>query len=263
MTRRKYLFPNVIELNLAAGRPLGVNVYLIDGGTEYVLVDIGEEKTLGTIIDLIRAMDFPLSKCKLLIATHADVDHVQALASARDRLKAKTAAHPAAARLIETGEPVETYARISAQGVDEPLPPCKIDKRLKDGDRLKVGALQLEVLHTPGHTPGQLSFRLGNLLFSGDNIYRDGGVGVIDAHHGSDLPDYIKSLTRIRDSGAEFLLPSHGPPFRLDKPLLQAAIDRLTGYQFMSDFGTCAVGWPLQEEWERDILAGKMPTFGE
>jgi hydroxyacylglutathione hydrolase len=56
-------------------------------------------------------------------------------------------------------------------------------------------------------------------------------------------------------------LPSHGPPFRLDKPLLQAAIDRLTGYQFMSDFGTCAVGWPLQVEWERDILSGKMPSF--
>ncbi len=261
MTRRKYLFPNVIELNLAAGRPLGVNVYLIDGGTEYVLIDIGEEKTLDAVIDLVRAMDFPLSKCKLLIATHADVDHVQAMASARDRLKTKTAAHPAAARLIEAGELVETYARISAQGVNEPLPPCKIDKKLKDGDLLKIGKLQLEVMHTPGHTPGQLSFRLGHLILSGDNIYRDGGVGAIDAHHGSNLPDYIKSLTKLRDSGAEFLLPSHGPPFRLDKPLLQAAIDRLTGYQFMSDFGTCATSWLLQEEWEKDILAGKMPSF--
>ncbi len=261
MNRRKYLFPNVIELNLAAGRPLGVNIYLIDGGTEYVLLDIGEEDALDDVIDLIRAMDFPLSKCKMLIATHADVDHVQAMASARDRLRTKTAAHPKAAVLIESGEPVQTFARISAQGVDLPLPGCKVDKKLKDGDTVKVGDLTLEVLHTPGHTPGQLSFRLGDLIFSGDNIYADGGVGVIDAHHGSNLPDFIASLTRLRDADATFLLPSHGPPFRHDKALLQAAIDRLTRYQYMSDFGPCAVTWPLEEQWKADILAGKMPSF--
>ena len=60
MNARKYLLPNVVELNLQAGRPLGVNVYLIDGGTEFVLVDIGESEVLNEIIDLVRAMDFPL-----------------------------------------------------------------------------------------------------------------------------------------------------------------------------------------------------------
>ena len=71
---RKYLFPNVIELNLQAGRPLGVNVYLIDGGSEYILLDIGVLDTLDELIDMIRGMDFPLSKCKAVIATHADVE---------------------------------------------------------------------------------------------------------------------------------------------------------------------------------------------
>ena len=128
-------------------------------------------------------------------------------------------------------------------------------------DLYKVGKLKLEVWHTPGHTPGQLSFRLGNLLFSGDNIYKDGCVGVIDAHHGSSIPEYIASLKRLRDSDAEYLLPSHGPVFRKDAKLLQATIDRLDGYQYMADFGTCATRWPLQEEWEKDILAGKMPEL--
>lgn len=261
MNARKYLLPNVIELNLQAGRPLGVNVYLIDGGTEFLLVDIGESEVLNEVIDLVRAMDFPLSKCKMIVATHADVDHVQALAAARDRLKAKTAAHPAAAAAIESGDVVETYASISAQGVHVAMPPCKIDVKLKDGDRIKVGKLDLEVWHTPGHTPGHLSLRLGNVLFSGDNIYKDGCVGVIDAHHGSRIPDFIQSLTRIRDSDVEFLLPSHGPPFKNDRALLQSAIDRLTKYQYMADFGTCAIGWPLQEEWEKDILDGAMPEL--
>ena len=261
MLPRKYLFPGVIELNLQAGRPLGVNIYLIDGGTEFALIDVGQDDTLDEVIDLIRGMDFPLSKCKVLIATHADADHVQGLARARERLKAKTAAHPRAAGAIETGDAVETYASISAQNFNIPMPPCKIDLKLDEGDEVKVGKLKLKVWHTPGHTPGQLSFKLGNLLFSGDNIYKDGCVGAIDAHHGSHFPSFIASLARIRDDDAEFLLPSHGPVFRNDRNILQAAIDRLTKYQHMADFGTCAVSWPLQEEWERDILAGNFPRL--
>jgi glyoxylase-like metal-dependent hydrolase (beta-lactamase superfamily II) len=261
MIDRKYLFPGVIELNLQAGRPLGVNLYLIDGGTEWVLIDVGQEDTLDEVIELVRKLDFPLSKCKMLIATHADADHVQGLAKARERLKAKTAAHPRAAAAIENGDAVETYASISAQDFHIPMPPCKIDVKLDEGDVVKVGKLKLEVWHTPGHTPGQLSFRLGGLLFSGDNIYKDGCVGVIDAHHGSSIPEYIASLKRLRDSDAEYLLPSHGPVFRRDVKLLQATIDRLDRYQYMADFGTCATRWPLQEEWEKDILAGKMPEL--
>jgi glyoxylase-like metal-dependent hydrolase (beta-lactamase superfamily II) len=261
MQNRKYLFPNVIELNLAGGKPLGVNVYLIDGGTEYVLLDIGLTDTLDEVIDIVRAMDFPLSKCKQIIATHADADHIQALASAKERLKTKTAAHAHAAVAIETGNVVETYASISAQNFHIPMPPCKIDVKLKDGDTIKVGKLKLQVWSTPGHTPGQLAFKLGDVLFSGDNIYKDGCVGAIDAHHGSNLPDYIRSLARIRDDDSVYLAPSHGPAFKRDPKLLQSAIDRLTKYQYMADFGTCAVSWPLQEEWEKEILAGKMPVF--
>jgi glyoxylase-like metal-dependent hydrolase (beta-lactamase superfamily II) len=261
MVERKYLFDGVIELNLQAARSFGVNIYLIDGGTEWALLDIGEEESLDEIIELIRQLDFPLSKCKLLIATHADVDHVQGLARARERLKAKTAAHPQAAEAIETGNAVETYASITAQQIDLPMPRCKIDVKLKEGSEVKIGKRKLKVWHTPGHTPGQLSFKLGNLLFSGDNIYKDACVGAIDAHHGSSLPDYIASLTRILNDDAEFLLPSHGPVFRKDPAILQNAIDRLTKYQHMADFGTCAVSWPLQDEWEKEILAGRMPEL--
>jgi glyoxylase-like metal-dependent hydrolase (beta-lactamase superfamily II) len=104
---------------------------------------------------------------------------------------------------------------------------------------------------------------MGPLLFSGDNIFRDGCVGVIDAHHGSNLPDFIESLKRINRDDAEFLLPSHGPVFRRDNRIVQRAIDRLTQYQYMADFGTCAVGWPLLDEWEADVSAGRMPDFSK
>jgi hydroxyacylglutathione hydrolase len=261
MIRRKYLFPNVIELNFQAGQMLGVNVYLIDGGSEYILIDIGFEDTVPEIVDLIRQMDFSLSKCKMIIGTHADADHIQGLGLAREKFKTKIAAHPLSVGPLETADPIQTYARIEAQGIDIPLKPCKIDIQLNEGNIIEVGNLKLEVWHTPGHTPGQLSFKMGNLLFSGDNIYKDSCVGVIDAHHGSNIPDFVRSLNRILGDDSAYLLPSHGPIFRRDPKTIQSAIDRLNGYMKMADFGTCASSWPLLDEWEAEVTSGKLPRF--
>ena len=74
-----------------------------------------------------------------------------------------------------------------------------------------------------------------------------------EAHHGSDLGDFVRSLERIRDCDAEWLLPSHGPVFRNDPELLNTTIERLQGYSQMADFGTCAVEWPLMDEWEQEL----------
>jgi glyoxylase-like metal-dependent hydrolase (beta-lactamase superfamily II) len=263
MLQRRYLFPNVIEMNYQAGRRLGVNVYLIDGGSEFLLIDIGYLDTVDEIVELIRRMDFSLASCKMVIATHADADHIQGVARAKELLKTKVAAHPKSIEPIESGDEITTYATIKAQGIEMPMPKCKIDLKLNEDDTIKVGKLKLQVWHTPGHTEGQLSFRMGNLLFCGDNIYKDSCVGVIDAHHGSNIPHFIQSLQRILKDDAEFLLPSHGPVFRRDNTIIQKAIDRLSQYQYMADFGTCATSWPLLDEWEQDVCAGRMPDFGQ
>ncbi|MCC6418222.1 MAG: MBL fold metallo-hydrolase [Gemmataceae bacterium] len=263
MQPRKYLFPHVIEMNYQAGRPLGVNVYLIDGGEEFLLIDIGYLDTVDEMVELIRRMDFNLSSCKMVIATHADADHIQGIARARDLLKTKVAGHPLTAEPLETGDEVMTYATIKAQDFAIEMPRCKVDVLLNEGDVIEVGDQKVTVWHTPGHTAGQLSFRMGNLLFSGDNIYKDSCVGVIDAHHGSNIPEFLASLKRILRDDAEYLLPSHGPVFRRDNRIIQKAIDRLTQYQYMADFGTCAVAWPLLDEWKASVLAGRMPDFSK
>jgi glyoxylase-like metal-dependent hydrolase (beta-lactamase superfamily II) len=226
-----------------------------------VLIDIGYLETVDEIIELIRQMDFNLSSCKMLIATHADADHVQGIERGKELLKTKIAAHPLSVEPLESGDEVMTYATIKAQGIEIPMPRCKVDLRLNEADTIKVGSQEIQVWHTPGHTAGQLSFKMGNLLFSGDNIYKDSCVGVIDAHHGSNLPDFISSLKRILKDNSEFLLPSHGPVFRRDNGIIEKAIKRLTEYQYMADFGTCAIGWPLLDEWEADVIAGRMPQF--
>jgi hydroxyacylglutathione hydrolase len=224
---RTYVFPGVIEMNVQARRRLGVNIYLIDGGSEYALIDVGFLEELPDVLELIRKMGFSLSACKVILATHADADHSQGLARAREVLKCKVAAHPKSVEPLENGDEIQTYARVDAQNIHIEMPPCKVDQTIDEGDVLEIGDRRLEVWSTPGHTAGQLAFRMGELLFSGDNIFRDGSVGVIDAHHGSNLPDFIKSLRRIRASDAKWLLPSHGPIFRKDDALLDATIARL------------------------------------
>lgn len=260
MLDRKPVFPHVIETNFQAGQVLGCNVYVVYDADEWLLIDIGYEETVDEIVELIRQLDFPLSQCKTLIATHADVDHIQGLAKAKQLLGTNVTAHPLAAKPLEAGDRLKTFAEIEAQDIHLEMPPVKVENLVGDGDVITVGSLKLEVWHTPGHTDSQLSFRLGELLFSGDNIYRDGCVGAIDAHHGSNLPDFLKSLRRIRDSDVKWLLPSHGPMFRKDNALLDATIARLETYLHMADFGTCAIDWPLMDEWEEEVVSQKMPT---
>ncbi len=260
MLSRRELFPNVIELNFQARRRFGCCVYLVFQDSDWLLIDIGYEDTVSEIVDMIRQLDFPLANCRYLIATHADADHVQGLQKAAELLPGSvTVAHVDAKRILEDGDRIASFAEIPAQDISIEMPVFSIAKTIGEGDTLTLGSLQLEVWDTPGHATGQLSFRLGNLLFSGDNIFRDGCVGGIDAHHGSDIPAFIESLTRIRDSDVEWLLPSHGPAFRNDRTLLQATIDRLDGYQHMADFGTCALDWPLLDDWETELAKGTAP----
>jgi glyoxylase-like metal-dependent hydrolase (beta-lactamase superfamily II) len=260
MLQRKPVFPQVIEMNYQAGQRLGCNVYLIFGGSEWILIDVGFDDTVEEIVEMIRQLDFPLSQCKAVIATHADVDHIQGLAKMKQMLRAPVLGHPLAAEPLATGDKIKTFAEVEAQNIHMDMPPVKLDRLIDDGDVLEIGELKLEVWHTPGHTDSQLSFRMGKLLFSGDNIYRDGCVGAIDAHHGSDLSAFLKSLRRIRESDVEWLLPSHGPIFRKDNSLLDKTINRLDSYLHMADWGTCAIDWPLMDEWDRELAEGKMPN---
>lgn len=259
MLTRKPIFPGIIELNFQAGEVFGCNVYLVFDDDEWVLVDIGYEETVDDFIEIIRQLDFPLSRCKTLIATHADVDHIQGLAKAKQTLKTTVSSHPNGVHALETGDALITMAEITAQGLQMPMPKVTVENQINDGDIIKVGKLEIEVWHTPGHTDSQLAFRIGDTLLSGDNIYRDGCVGAIDAHHGSDIKAFINSLERIRDSDVKWLSPSHGPTFRNDPELINRTINRLQGYLHMADFGTLADDWPLMDEWDDEVAEGKLP----
>ena len=127
MLTRRELFPNVIEMNFQARRRFGCCVYLVFSKNEWALVDIGYEDTVDEIIDMIRQMDFPLSHCRYLIATHADADHVQGLQRAAELLPGSvTVAHPAAKKILEEGDRIASFAEIPAQQISIEMPTFSI-----------------------------------------------------------------------------------------------------------------------------------------
>ena len=150
MLPRKYLFPHVIEMNYQAGRRLGVNVYLIDGGSEFLLIDVGYLETVDEIVDLIRRWTSTCPPARCSSPPMPTPTTSRGSPAPRKLLKTKVAAHPPASSRSRRGDAIMTYATIKAQDIDIPMPPCKIDVSLNEGDMIKVGDVKLEGLAHAG-----------------------------------------------------------------------------------------------------------------
>jgi glyoxylase-like metal-dependent hydrolase (beta-lactamase superfamily II) len=89
------------------------------------------------------------------------------------------------------------------------IPDARIDGRLRDGQELLVGSVRVVVLHTPGHTPGSISLRVGRAVITGDTLF-DGGPG--KTFDPGDLAVILASidakLLPLPDATA--VLPGHG-----------------------------------------------------
>ena len=127
--------------------PFGTNAYIVicQKTRDSVLIDAPAEANM--IINGLRG-----TNPRYILLTHNHMDHVGALAELHSRLKVPLAAHASDAGNL-------------------PSPP---DISLNDGDMISFGDLKLEVLHTPGHTPGSLCFECGKHLISGDTIFTSG-----------------------------------------------------------------------------------------
>ena len=90
-----------------------------------------------------------MSNCKTLIATHADVDHAQGLARAKQMLKTTVTAHPLAADPLQSGDRLKTFALIESQGIDMTMPPVEVEHLVSEGDIIEIGDLPIKVWHTP------------------------------------------------------------------------------------------------------------------
>lgn len=185
---------------------LGCNCSIIaDPNTgEAIIVDPGDEAPL--IIERVRAHGFSV---RYLLHTHAHIDHVGATADVKDALGAEICLHKDDLFLYDNLEMQSQFLRI-------PTPKAyAIDQYLTDTDTLEAGALTIETIHTPGHTPGSLCFlwqrKDQSILFSGDTLFR-GSIGRTDLW-GGDYPQIIHSIeTQLLTRDENILvIPGHGP----------------------------------------------------
>jgi metallo-beta-lactamase class B len=146
--------------------------YLINTKQGLYLIDCGTPEGYELCLDNIRSLGFDPVNIKAIFGTHGHFDHVGAAALFKRDFGCGLYLHRDDGEQVEKGDNIATTA--------DPLygsqfPPCKVDKELKDGDILELGDLKMEVIHTPGHTPGSVCLVLTIdsvvVLVAGDTIY--------------------------------------------------------------------------------------------
>jgi hydroxyacylglutathione hydrolase len=177
------------------------NTYLIDGPRR-VLIDPGHRSLFGHVEQGLRSLGLGVDDLDLIICTHAHPDHIEAV-QLFDRKPALFALHEQEWKWLNSiGKSVN-----SAFGID--LNALTPDLFLNEGD-LALDGVQLQVFHTPGHSPGEICLYWAEpqVLFSGDLVFRE-GLGRTDLP-GGDGQKLKESIRRMADLEIQWLLPGHG-----------------------------------------------------
>jgi len=202
--------PNVgeragFEVHKLNGLGMESNAYLVVCETP-TLIDVG---TGARLRETFAQMNELLGKRKLarLVLTHMHFDHTGGAAALQEATGAEAFAFPPDAKALADGN-----GKMTCSGwLGEDQRPVKL-RELEEGEHLDCGPLKLEVLHTPGHTEGSMCLfdSAGGILFSGDTVFGDGGVGRWDLPTGnhSRLLGSLKMLSKLKVIA---LYPGHGP----------------------------------------------------
>ncbi len=187
-------------------------VYLVDAGSELVLIDCGVGDGMSRIEENIRSLGFEPAGVWNIIATHCHIDHIGGLFAWKERYGSKIIAHQLDRAGIEGENNVLTAA--SMYGVD--YRPILVDTLLKgEAEKHTYGDLEFNFLHTPGHTPGSISVYIdtkdGRVLF-GQDIH-----GPFSSAWGSDLKKWRVSMQKLLALRADVLCEGHAGIYRGEK----------------------------------------------
>ncbi len=197
--------------------PYDCHIYLVDGGTELALIDVGAGMGAADVIANVRKAGFDPDRVSHILCTHAHGDHAGGAARMRELLpNASLVMSRDVSDLIRRGDEHGTSLDVAKSAgiypADYRLEPCPVDGDLVEGDELAIGDLLLECIETPGHAAGHLSFMLdqagGRSLFSGDVVFH-GGTILLQNIHDCSLSAMVASLRKLRGLAIDALLPGH------------------------------------------------------
>jgi glyoxylase-like metal-dependent hydrolase (beta-lactamase superfamily II) len=168
---------------------------------EAMVVDPGDE--IESILTVLARHGLTV---KSIVITHAHIDHI----GGAQKLKRVTGAP---VYMNAADDELRRHMEVQAAWLNMPAPEtAEVDVEARDGDRLQVGATEVHVLHTPGHTQGSISLYMPGegKLVAGDTLFRD-SIGRTDLP-GGDSPQILRSIHEklMPLPGETIVIPGHG-----------------------------------------------------
>ena len=192
--------------------PIGTNCYILESEHQIAVIDPGDEAE--RILSVLKELE---GQVEYILLTHGHYDHTTAVPALHQALpKAEIYIHQADAngagnRLFPLAGQVEGL------------------KFYGEGDTLTLGELTIEVLHTPGHSPGSVTLKAGDVLFTGDTLFA-GSMGRTD-FEGGDGQAMMASLRRLGELEGDYqVLPGHEGQTTLE-------VERQTNYCLRAAMG--------------------------
>lgn len=182
---------------------MAVNCYIVgcEETREVAVIDPGGNPR--AIINLLNQDDL---KAVYIINTHGHIDHIGGNGAVKNATGAQILIHPGDAKMLVN--PASNFSFLMGSKATSPA----ADKLINEGDTIKIGnTVELQVIHTPGHSPGGICLKTGNIIFVGDTLFQ-GSIGRTDFPGGSykQLIDSIKTKLLCYPDDT-ICYPGHGP----------------------------------------------------
>jgi hydroxyacylglutathione hydrolase len=182
----------VIDVRMFTVGPVQENCYVVraTGSDRGVIVDPGEEPE--RLLDALKQLG--IRQLEAILITHTHFDHIGAVAPIAKATKA-----PVYCPQLETEVLANIMSYVPWPGFG-PFESYEADRTVKGGEHLTLAGLHFEVLFTPGHSPGHVTYALSdhNAVFSGDVLFQ-GSVGRVDLP-GGDWATLLNSIESLVDS---------------------------------------------------------------